>query len=142
MTLHLTHISPSFALQVSDRLVRGGVAVPLANKNILYSARDSFVSMGYTGLAYGLASDPDIPTDEWIAQILWRKPIPRGPDGVSPVAFGLASISGRMDLRLSLQVIRDELQNAINRLPSDRRDLSFELIVSGWRQGRRASAQP
>jgi hypothetical protein len=34
MTLHLGRISQFFALQISDRLVNGGVEDPLANKNL------------------------------------------------------------------------------------------------------------
>lgn len=70
MTLILTHLSAGYpyALQVTDRLVtKGGSPFdPLANKNIVYVARNAIVSIAYTGLAY----IDGIPTDVWIAERL------------------------------------------------------------------------
>ena len=48
---------------VSDRLVSGGVHDPLANKNLIYQARDAIVVVGYAGAAYELnSSNKNIPT--------------------------------------------------------------------------------
>ena len=77
MTLHLTQISPLYTLQVGDRLVSGSIHDPLANKNIIYWARDGFFTIGYSGLAYLQGK----PTDQWIAEKLWGDVIPVGPDG-------------------------------------------------------------
>src|SRR5437660_7557363 len=56
MTLHLIRASRSYVAHASDRLVSGGVNDPLANKQIIYLARDALVSIGYAGIAYGLSS--------------------------------------------------------------------------------------
>ena len=86
-------------LHVSDRLVSGGVHDPLANKCIIYWARGALVSIGYAGLAYGLSkSNPNMPTDEWIAEKLWGKPIPRGRDGLRPATFAMSKISKWLDI--------------------------------------------
>lgn len=143
MTLHLTRISRQYTLQVSDRLVSGGVQDPLANKNLIYWARDSIVCIGYTGLAYGLSSsDRNIPTDEWIAETLWGKPIPRGPDGVRPVAFAIERICRWLDIGQSINLLRDEIQNSVGRLDESHKKHPFELIVAGWQETRRRGLQP
>ena len=51
MTLILSVITPSFAAQVSDRLVtrEGQPFDQLANKNLVYFAVDGVVSFGYSG---------------------------------------------------------------------------------------------
>src|ERR1700730_6856922 len=73
MTLILSHLSSAFALQSSDRLVtrlnmgRGPTPFdPLANKTIVYLARDAIVAMSYTGPAY----IGQLTTDDWIVQNL------------------------------------------------------------------------
>ena len=143
MTLHLTRISRSYTLQVSDRLVSGGVQDPLANKTLIYWARGGVVSIGYTGLAYELSScDPNIPTDELIAEILFGMPIPRGRDGVRPVTLGIGKIPRWLDLGQSIELLRCELQNSVDRLPSTRREYPFEMIVAGWQETRRRGLQP
>lgn len=66
MTLHLTMLTPNYVLQVSDRLIsRGdtGATHPLANKNVVFLARDGIVTIAYTGLAF----IDHVPTDTWIA---------------------------------------------------------------------------
>lgn len=61
-------VRSGFALQVTDRLVTaGGRPVDsLANKNIVYVARNGVISLAYTGLAY-IGSTP---TDKWLAEKL------------------------------------------------------------------------
>ena len=118
MTLHLISASDRYVAHVSDRLVSGSMNDPLANKQIIYCARDALVSIGYTGMAYGLSpASPNMPTDEWLAEILWGRPIPRGQDGTRPVTMIFGQISNRLDLGRSIQILRDELQAAISRLP-------------------------
>ena len=143
MTLHLTRISTQYTLQVSDRLVSGGIQDPLANKNLIYWAQDALVTIAYTGLAYGLSSsNPDMPTDEWIAETLRGHPIPRGPDGIEPVAFGIQKIPRWLDIGQSIQLLRDRLQQSLNRLPESHRDYPFELVMAGWQQMRRQRFRP
>jgi hypothetical protein len=49
MTLILTYASARYVLQVTDRLVTQGGKIfdPLANKNLIYVARDAIVTVGY-----------------------------------------------------------------------------------------------
>jgi len=143
MTLHLTRGSRRYVLQVSDRLVSGGVQDPLANKNLIYWARRAVVSIGYTGLAYGLSSsDRNMPTDEWIAEILWGKPIPRGRDGIRPATRAIERIGRWLDIGQSIELLRYELQDSVNRLPISRRKLAFELVAVGWQETRRRGLHP
>ncbi len=70
MTLILSRISDAYALQVTDRLVSQRIGTNnnpvdlLANKNILYIARDGVACFAYTGLA-ALGGKA---TDVWIAE--------------------------------------------------------------------------
>lgn len=130
-------------MQVSDRLVSGGVQDPLANKNLIYLARDAVVSIGYTGLAYELsASDRNMPTDEWIAEILWGEPIPRGQDGIRPITFANGRIGRWLDIGQSIKLLQMELQNSMSRLPLSHRKFPFELVAVGWQETRRRGLHP
>jgi len=143
MTLHLTRISNRYTLQVSDRLVSGGVQDPLANKNLIYWARGALVTIAYAGLAYGLSlSNRDMPTDEWLAETLRGHPIPRGPDGIEPVTFGIQKIPRWLDIGQSIQLLRDELQKSLDRVPSSHRHQAFELIIAGWQETRQRGFTP
>jgi hypothetical protein len=68
MTLILTFASPFYVLQVSDRLVTvsGKEFDAVANKNVIYLARDADATIGYTGRAFV----DRVPTDQWIAEKL------------------------------------------------------------------------
>lgn len=143
MTLHLTRVSNRYTLQVSDRLVSGGVQDQLANKNLIYWARGAIVTIGYTGLAYELSlSDRNVPTDEWIAEKLRGLPMLRGPDGLRPVTTAYERVSRWLDIGQSVQLLSDELEKSINRLPSDRKKFPFELMVAGWQLSQRKRYQP
>lgn len=143
MTLHLARVSRRYVLQVSDRLVSGGVQDPCANKNLIYWARGAVVSIGYTGLAYELSSsDRNMPTDEWIAETLWGKPIPRDRDGIRPVAWVNERIGRWLDIGQSIELLRYELQNSVNRLPLNLRKLPFELVAVGWQETLRRGLHP
>jgi len=143
MTLHITCISTRYTLQVSDRLVSGGMHDPLANKNLIYSARDAIVTIGYTGLAYGLSpSNRDMPTDEWIAEQLWGQSIPRGHDGARPVTIATARIGRWLDIGQSVELLRSRLDNSVSRLKHSWSKLPFEVIIAGWQETRRHGVQP
>ena len=75
MTLIISQASEGFGLQVSDRLVnRGGVPIDqIANKSILYVARDGIVAFSYTGIAF----IEQTLTDQWLAAKLTRYPYVR-----------------------------------------------------------------
>ncbi len=72
MTQIVSQLSRAFVLQVEDRLVTKIVSGrttrfdALANKNVIYQARDAIVTMGYTGQAYVR----NLPTDDWVAATL------------------------------------------------------------------------
>ena len=143
MTLHLTRVSYLYTLQVSDRLVSGGVCDPLANKNLIYYARDAIVTVGYAGLAYGLSlTNPDMPTDEWIVEQLWGNPIPRHDDGVRPWAFSGVHILRWLDIGQSIILLQRKLQEAINRLPSSQRVSPCQMTIAGWQKNRRRRWKP
>ncbi len=146
MTLHVTQISRRYILQVSDRLVScttGIVHDPLANKNLIYCARDAIVSVGYTGLAYGLfLSNKNMPTDEWIAQILWGSSIPRGRDGKRPAALVQGKNPRWLDIGQSTQLLCNALQNSVSKLPRHLKQYPFEVIIAGWKQARRRGFIP
>src|SRR4051794_23401448 len=70
MTLILSVAGPIGVVQVSDRLtsfVSGGRRRPhdpLANKTVLFLAKDAVAALSYTGKAYL----DGIPTDQWMAE--------------------------------------------------------------------------
>jgi hypothetical protein len=133
MTLHLTRASGQYILQVSDRLVSGGFQDPVANKNLIYWARDAIVLIGYTGLAYNISPyNPNKPTDEWIAEVLWGKPIPKINNDTKPFALSFEQIDRWLDIGQSIKLLRDELQNSFNRLPISHRKLPFEVVAVGY----------
>jgi len=79
MTQIISYANRNFALQVGDRLVserrpRQPISPrdPLFNKHVLFLAKDAIVSIGFAGLAYVTG----VPTDQWIASVLYGKPLP------------------------------------------------------------------
>lgn len=134
MTQHLLRTSNEYTLMVSDRLVSGGIQDPLANKNLIYQARDAIVVMGYAGAAYELnLSNKNMPTDEWIAEKLWGRSIQRGPDGLSPAGFTFGPIGHSLYIGQALKLLQSELQKSFQKLQPER---TFNLTVAGWRQSR------
>ncbi len=123
---------------VSDRLVSGGMSDPLANKNLIYLARDAVVAIGYAGKAYGLnSSNRNMPTDEWIAEKLWGKPIHRGPDGDAPGTFTFQNIERHLHIDQSIKLLQNELTKAFAALPrSIRTRARLHLVLAGWKQSR------
>lgn len=79
MTLVLTLVTTRYVVQVADRLVTtdGKRFDPTSNKSLIYLGRNAIVAIAYSGLAYL----EGIPTDEWIAQTLWGRKLPRRDDG-------------------------------------------------------------
>ena len=67
MTLNLTLLTTTYVMQVSDRrltdLLSGGEFDAVANKNVVYLARDGIFTICYSGPAYL----EGVPTDTWIA---------------------------------------------------------------------------
>lgn len=113
MTLVLSFACHGIAVQVADRLVsqqRGRFISPLdqlANKLLIYRARDAIVSIGYAGQAFIC----NIPTDEWIAQLISGVPDPRGPEDMGGVRLGRTP--NNWNIGKAVRRIRDELPNHI-----------------------------
>jgi hypothetical protein len=110
---------------------------PLANKNLIYYARDAIVAIGYAGKAYGLnSSNKNMPTDEWIAEKLWGKPIPRGLDG-APGTLIFQKIGRHLNIGQSIKLLQNELITSFDALPrSQRKRARFHLALAGWRESR------
>jgi len=87
VTVVLSLVSDAFALQVSDRLLTDANTRkpldPLANKSIVFFARNAVVAVAYTGAAYVRGQ----PTDEWIAEKLLGGQLAR-PDSRGAIRTG------------------------------------------------------
>ncbi len=128
MTLVLTAVCPGFVVQVADRLLttvpEGRPFDPVANKTVVYRAMDGIVTIAYTGTAY----IGNIPTDEWIAGVLWGEAISRGPDGRSP-----AIAIGRRRVNYDVGLACIKLQEALSALQV-KAGVSLTISVSGFMQ--------
>jgi hypothetical protein len=124
MTLILSVVNPSYALQVGDRLltVDENPFDPFANKNILLLGRDGWLSIGYTGPAFLRG----VPTDARIADALT--------DGAAMEGWGMRFGAGveTRDIGSSLMTLTDML----NAFPGFRRG-NGEVNAVGWQWGRR-----
>src|SRR5437879_5929688 len=95
MTLILTAVHRYGVTQVVDRLVtrqtNSGAEEfdPLANKTVLFFARDAFVTLAYTGVAY----IDRLPTDQWIAETLRDKAVALGHDGRRPAGHSFERLA-------------------------------------------------
>jgi hypothetical protein len=139
MTLILTAVHRHGVIQVVDRLVtrraNGGAEQfdPRANKTVLFSARDAFITLAYTGLAY----IDGLPTDQWIAETLRDKPAALGRDGRRPAMLSFERVAnwpsvGQAVLRLAIR-----LEAAMRRLtPTAWRSAPVTIVVAGWQQYR------
>jgi hypothetical protein len=138
MTLHLTLATAEYVLQVSDRLTSLDPGKrpwdPLANKNVIYVARNGLISIGYTGAAYiGV-----LPTDTWIAQTL------RG-DSLAPEDGRHASVfrdpPNSLDVGQSVMLVQVELEQYFRSLRSRQPNPWLWLTISGW-QWKRQRIRP
>jgi hypothetical protein len=124
VTLILTAISAGYpyVLQVSDRLVTRGTDVydPLANKSLLYYAKNALVAVSYTGLAYL----DGVPTDQWIAeQLVGRSLRDRGTMGyydIQPLEIGQA-----------MNLLCDRLSRVFSNIRSP--TFPTNIVVAGWK---------
>lgn len=134
MTLNLTFASTRYVHQVTDRLLTCvGVCVdPLANKNVIYWARDAIVTLGYTGLAYL----EGIPTDQWLAESLADFTFDRS--GRFRTFIRCGPLPQWRDIGLSVKCLCEKLQTALKRARSE----TFEIIIAGWQWGRRERTRP
>lgn len=125
MTCIISLSTPRYVVQTSDRRVSRvadhkavGVHNEEANKAIIFGATDGVASIGYTGVAY----IGKIPTDRWLAELLWGKPI------MGALGFGGSASTCR-------------IADAIHKLrhAMDRHAAVFsglEVLISGFRLNR------
>lgn len=127
MTLILSVATPAYALHVSDRLVSAGGKPfdPLANKTVVFRARDGLVAIGYTGMAF----IDGLPTDSWIA------------NGISQGAASQAG--GSMSFgQFQVRDLGSSLLNLCQNLRGKRfQNFGGEIVAVGWQwqQKRRRS---
>ena len=130
MTLNLTLLTATYVLQVSDRRITKtstGEIHPLANKNVVFLARDGLVTICYSGPAY----IEHVPTDVWIACKLAGEDI--GPYlRAEKVGVKMGSMPKRpwLNTGQSVELLRHELeaQNLVDRL---------DVMVAGWQEHKR-----
>jgi hypothetical protein len=140
MTRILAMSSSKLAVHACDRLVSGD-GVPydrVANKTIVYAARDAVAFMSYTGSAYL----ENIPTDEWLARALvgeWETVA--GPPGTSTGALTWSSTRhGRLpdwfDVGRAAQELQRQLEEVRSILAPD--EWPPTVLISGvqWRRSR------
>ncbi len=117
-------------MQIGDRLVTRGSAPPdrMANKNVVYEARDAIVSIGYSGRA----SLGGCTTDRWIAQQLWGEELP---DGFGQI---YRSPARSVNLGQAIEQLRSGCADEFRKLPRGTHTLQ-QLVLVGWRWNRRRS---
>jgi hypothetical protein len=102
----------------------------MANKTVVYLGYDSVLILGFAGTAYL----DGIPTDEWVAQVLWGRQFERNPDGSLPTAVG-----GR---RAGPQGLNQVLLTLRKRLAGTPGGSGVTMLVSGWWSRRRRPPIP
>jgi hypothetical protein len=115
-----------FTLQVADRLVtteKGRQFDDLANKSIIYWARDAIVSMAYTGSAFV----GNIPTDSWIALKLCGED-PPGRRNLLEGWMRYGKIPS-MDIGQAIRLLEKELK--LSEIATQ--NANFTLVIVGWK---------
>jgi hypothetical protein len=143
MTLHITFASNRYVLQLSDRLVslpsRGSLTKfdETANKTVIYVARDAYVSIGYTGLAY----IDGRPTDQWIAEKLIGEEVGsrRGPSGGIAARLTAGGNIPWYDIGTARRVLRSELFALSLRVGETMKPHLPTLVMAGWQRRKRFS---
>lgn len=130
MTQIVSQLCRAFVLQVADRLVTktsaSGLSEPfdaLANKNLIYLARDAIVCMSYTGPAYV----GPFPTDDWIAAKLTGL----GPSSHPSERFGMRTgpLPHWWDIGQAADLLLRELKASEIATHKE----NFELVIVGWK---------
>jgi hypothetical protein len=130
MTLILSLVSQTYALQVSDRLVTDerGKFDEQSNKSLICWARDGIFACSYSGIAY-LDEADKLNTDHWIAQILCGETLPSG--SYAPMCM-LRKPRGLPDVGLLLRNLSNSLEETFNGLSDHARASPFQLAATGW----------
>lgn len=133
MTLHLTALTPTYVLQVSDRrLTRLDTrqTYPLANKNVVFAASDGIVTIGYTGPAYL----EGVPTDTWIACKLASEDHRPFRDGKGPgmrVHYGRPQNESWPTVEQAVELLRQQTEVVSARLRGDE-VMRHQIQIAGW----------
>lgn len=130
MTLHLSHISPVAAIQLSDRLitVAGNKYDSDSNKTLVLMGSNGIVAISYCGLAYLGAT----PSDNFIAKSLIGDP---------PLLHGRIPMRGsntfknKRTIDQIIHKIVGDLENWFVRSYQDKKQF-FGISVCGWRARR------
>lgn len=134
MTLIVARASSQIALLVSDRRVTrdGALFDPDANKNILFTAKNAVVAIGYTGMAHVSG----VPMDQWIAQTLTGLTFPEGRHGPGSVPTFMTTRYEERYWGMHVQTLHERLNNMRSVLPASHRALwsqdPFDLLATGW----------
>jgi hypothetical protein len=137
LTLILTLVSKVNVVQVSDRRTswipgsRREEFDPLANKTVLFLARDAAVTLSYTGLAFL----DGIPTDEWIAASLRGDRLPGSPREEPYLVCIDPSVRDWPTLDLAMHRLAVGLEAAYLRLPDSSRHEPLGVVIAGARWG-------
>ena len=146
MTLILSFVQPRFAIQVSDRLVTviqpnaparthdplanktARTHDPLANKTVIYITKNAFVSISYSGRAYM----GGLPTDKWIAGVLWGESLKDAPEKAATL-FSRPKVV--RDIGLASMILAEAMSTELSILPRGQRTAQF-VSVTGWHFGK------
>jgi hypothetical protein len=130
MTLILSYFRQGHLLQVADRLVTrdGSKYDPIANKNIIYFARDAIVTVGYTGLAY----IDNKPTDWWIAEVLFGQPIEKVSDGRPPALTEGVAPNAALGIHQAIHNVRQRLNLGFQKQPANWLSAGLYIVFAGW----------
>lgn len=130
MTLALSSVSRHAVVQATDRLIsRGGKAEdPLANKNVVYCARDALVTISYTGLAFLNG----IRTDDWIARKLRGEAewVPGEPSAGPGLRFTKAP--QWLDIGQAVHTLRSHLDLVFSGPEKPNTSYSLAIGLLGW----------
>jgi hypothetical protein len=135
MTLAMSLISSPFVLQVSDRLVSRQLSYQdgtkryrpydvLANKSIVFLAKDALVSISYSGTAFIRG----IPSDVWLARAL-HPPLETKPR----FAFQAGDDYRPESLYTAIARVGETLITDFNGMPLERREQGLNLEIVGYR---------
>lgn len=134
MTLILSYVDRSHVLQVGDRLVSQKWTYPsgrtiytpherLANKAVIYVARDAIATISYTGAAYLNGKN----TDNWIAETL--DPTIAG----ARFAFEAGGTERRITIGAAAIRLAENIPAEFSTMPAEKRAAGLDMQVAGFK---------
>ena len=148
MTMIITRVGMPYALQVVDRLVTYKIpGQPItkydhvANKTLIFVAKDACVTISYSGAAYLKGRT----TDQWIAEKVLGEdlaPPPGTPGGGIPIRFE-SDPRPTADIGLAVLRLRQELAAVVSPMSPDwRLAAAPQVTIAGWQWTRRRTLRP